>query len=270
MSLQKEQKINQLLQLWKPHTVFTQKWLEEKYYSRQLLKLYVKSHWLEKVGHGAYIRAGDTLSWEGALYSLQQQLQLPLHLGGKTALQLLGKAHYVTFQSDKQIIELYSHGLDKRMIIPKWFLGQKWANTIRVHRSNCFSNNEIGLQSEKIADNSFSLLISSPERAMLEFLADVPEVASVEEGFYLMEGMGSLRPELVQQLLEHCTSVKAKRLFLLLAEHFNHAWFEMIDMSAISLGKGKRKIGVGGKYYPKYLVSIPPLPADSPNLEDIP
>ena len=270
MSLQKEQKINLLLQWWKPHTAFAQKWLEGKNYSRQLLKLYVKSHWLEKIGNGAYIRVGDTLNWEGALYTLQNQLSLPLHVGGKTALQLLGKGHFVAFLPEKQTIELYSHGNDKRMIVPKWFLSQKWANMVRIHHSCPFLDNEMGLQSEKVGEHSFSLTISAPERAMLEFLAGVPEISSLEEGFYLMEGAVSLRPDLLQQLLESCTSFKAKRLFFLLAEHFHHAWFEMLNLSTISLGKGKRKIGVGGRYYPKYQVSIPPLPIDSPDLEDIP
>jgi hypothetical protein len=270
MNLQKEQKINQLLQWWKPHTVLTQKWLEEKNYSRQLLRLYTKSHWLEKIGTGAYVRTGDAVSWEGGLYTLQNQLNLPIHIGGKIALQLLGKGHFIALMPEKQIIELHSHGINKRIIVPKWFLNQKWSNTVQIHHSCHFIDNKIGLQSEKIIDHSFSLTISSPERAILEFLVNVPEVSSLEEGFYLMEGLISLRPELVQQLLVCCSSIKAKRLFLLLAEHFNYPWFEMLDLSTIPLGKGKRKIGTGGQYYPKYLVSIPPLPDGNINEEDIP
>jgi len=270
MRLQKYQKINQLLQWCKPYTAITQKWLAEKDYSRQLLKLYVKSHWLKKIGAGAYVRVGDTLSWEGALYTLQNQLQLPIHVGSKTALQLLGKAHFVALSPEKQTVELHIHTSHKRAIIPKWFLEQEWGNAIRIHYSCPFSKNEIGLQKEKILEQNLDINISSPERAMLEILIGVSDTSTLSEEFYLMEGLVSLRPDLVQQLLESCNSFKAKRLFLLLAEYFHHTWFEMLDLDRIDLGKGKRKIGSGGKYYPKYQVSIPPLPDDYLEQEEIP
>jgi hypothetical protein len=39
-----------------------------------------------------------------------------------------------------------------------------------------------------------------------------------------MEGLNTLRPDLVQELLEKCSSVKVKRLFMHLAEQFQHPW----------------------------------------------
>ncbi len=38
-----------------------------------------------------------------------------------------------------------------------------------------------------------------------------------------MEGLTTLRPRLIQSLLEQCRSVKVKRLFTVLAEACNHA-----------------------------------------------
>jgi hypothetical protein len=52
---------------------------------------------------GAWMRVGEKPTYEGALYALQQQSKSSVHLGGKTALSLLGKAHYLEL-SAQQII----------------------------------------------------------------------------------------------------------------------------------------------------------------------
>jgi len=68
-----------------------------------------------------------------------------------------------------------------------------------------------------------------------------------------------LRPKVVQALLENCNSIKVKRLFLHLSEQFNHPWLPSLDITRINLGKGKRVLGDGGKYYPKYKLSLPEI-----------
>ena len=67
----------------------------------------------------------------------------------------------------------------------------------------------------------------------------------------------TLRPKLVQQLLEECSSIKAKRLFLYMAEKSDHQWFKHLDMSRIDLGKGDRLITENGRYIGKYGITIP-------------
>ena len=56
---------------------------------------------------------------------------------------------------------------------------------------------------------------------MLELLHLVPEKEPFDEAKLLMEGLTTLRPSVLQPLLENCNSVKAKRLFLSLAESPN-------------------------------------------------
>ena len=51
----------------------------------------------------AYKRAGDTVTWVGAVAALQSQMHLPVHVGGKTALQLLGRSHFLSMQGIKQV-----------------------------------------------------------------------------------------------------------------------------------------------------------------------
>jgi hypothetical protein len=72
-----------------------------------------------------------------------------------------------------------------------------------------------------------------------------------------MESLTTLRPGLVQSLLEQCRSVKVKRLFMFLAEHHNHAWVERLDLSKVDFGKGKRMIVKGGRFDAKYRITVP-------------
>lgn len=69
--------------------------------------------------------------------------------------------------------------------------------------------------------------------------------------------MNNLRPKLVQDLLEICSSIKVKRLFLCLAERIGHEWFHYLDLTKIDLGRGKRSIVKGGRYDSKYQITIP-------------
>lgn len=69
--------------------------------------------------------------------------------------------------------------------------------------------------------------------------------------------MMTLRHQLLQSLLESCTSIKTKRLFLVLAEHEAHPWWNSLKLQKIELGGSKLTIGKGGYYYPNYHVSLP-------------
>jgi hypothetical protein len=60
--------------------------------------------------------------------------------------------------------------------------------------------------------------VSVPERALLETLAEVGIHQGVEESRNLMEGVRSLRPEVLGLLLQHCRRVKAARLCVLWSE----------------------------------------------------
>jgi hypothetical protein len=75
---------------------------------------------------------------------------------------------------------------------------------------------------------------------MMEVLYGVPLVESFDEAKLLMEGLTTLRPRLVQGLLEKCASVKVKRLFMLLAESCKHSWVRKLDLTNVDFGKGKR------------------------------
>jgi len=91
----------------------------------------------------------------------------------------------------------------------------------------------------------------------LEYVYDIPKNESFDEAHYIMEGLATLRPSVLQSLLESCRSVKVKRLFLHMAATYNHGWFNRIDESSIDLGSGKREIIKGGKLDKKYQIVVP-------------
>jgi hypothetical protein len=79
----------------------------------------------------------------------------------------------------------------------------------------------------------------------------------VDQAYQLMEGLSTLRPNVVQELLVSCRSAKVKRLFLWSAETVGHTWFERLDPSKVDLGKGKRELYKGGQLDPKYQITVP-------------
>ena len=76
-----------------------------------------------------------------------------------------------------------------------------------------------------------------------------------------------MRPELVQQLLEVCRSVKVKRLFLFLAEEAGHAWVKELNILKLDLGKGKRSIVKGGRLDKRYQITVEPNTNSGPENE---
>jgi hypothetical protein len=61
----------------------------------------------------------------------------------------------------------------------------------------------------------------------------------------------------MQELLEKCSSIKVKRLFLFMASKAKHQWLEFIDQTKIALGIGDRVIIREGVYISKYKISVP-------------
>jgi hypothetical protein len=103
----------------------------------------------------------------------------------------------------------------------------------------------------------FTVKISCRELAALELLYHVPGLQGFDEALLLMENLTTLRPHVVQLLLQECRSVKVKRLFLYMAERAGHPWFGKLDTSVIDLGRGKRVIVKGGMLDRKYLITVP-------------
>lgn len=247
--MEKEQKINRLLNSQPSGVVYLSSWLTDNGFSTQLLNRYKKSNWLYSIGTGAWMRMREKPTYEGAIYALQQQVQSSVHIGGKTALSLLGKAHYLELST--QQITLFG-GSDEKL--PAWFSKYDWGLKVNYFSSS-FLPPKAGLQSLELSN--FSLQISNSTRALLECLYLAPKRQKLIECYEIMEGLNNLRPKQVQGLLEKCSSIKVKRLFLYMAEKSNHDWFKYIDVEKIDMGKGKRSLVKNGVYIAKYKMTVP-------------
>ncbi len=237
----------------RPHNVvLTQRYLTSLGISRQLTNRYIGSGWLARIGFGASLRPDDTIDWRGGLYALQAQLQMTIHVAARTALELRGLSHFVPL-GPKPIVKLIS---DCPEHLPFWFQNYPWKTTIEHHVFTLFDETPKG-SSAQLDCGGFSIAISSPERAIIEVMHLAKTNAEIEHAIYLMENLSTLRPQLVQRLLEECFSIKVKRLFLWSAEHVGHGWVEGLDTTQVELGSGKRQIYKGGRFGPKYQITIP-------------
>ncbi len=243
-------KIQQLLSNWPTGAVRTVSALKRADYSQDLLNRYRYSGWLKSVGDGALAKSGDTPTLFGALFALQHDLKLNVHIGARSALELQGMGHYV--RSGKRTTSLFG---DKKRL-PKWFMNYNWESDIRYSSSGILAaGTQEGLVEYR--EREICVLISGDIRAMIEILSFAPLEYGLDEAKDLMLGLTSVHPLAAQKLLRQCKSIKAKRLFLLLAEECGHDWALKIDLKGIDLGTGPRNLTPGGRLHKKYLVTVP-------------
>lgn len=248
MSTNNEIKLKKLLDLHVPGTIMLASWLDANGFSYDLQQRYRKSGWLESVGVGAFKRPNKTVGWQGALYSLQKQANLSVYIGGPTALSMLGFSHYM--RNGTETVYLFSF-LNTRL--PTWFKRYSWNETV-THVKTSFLPEGIGM--DEFQETQFPLIISSAERAIFECLYLTPEKLDIIEVYQIMSSLVNLRPGLLQKLLEGCSSVKVKRLFLYMAKKANHQWFQYLDLAFVNLGAGDRNIITNGAYDSEFRITI--------------
>lgn len=259
----------------------TPDWLKARGYYRQLLSHYVGSGWLESPARGVYRRPGSPLKWQQVVASLQNLLKLPVHVGGLTALEVQGYGHFVRM-SGQMTVHLYA-----TVRLPAWVQRLPLKDTFVVHRDSLFGRDGrgstsgaldvlndslretdvwrtgLGMKQIEWGEHDQPLTYSTAERAILEFLDEVPQRESVGHANLVMQGLRTLSPQRLKLLLTGCRSVKVKRLFFALAEHNQQPWLRHLESGDFDLGKGKRVIVRGGKLHPKYLITLPERIDDS-------
>lgn len=243
-------KIKQILDSAGADSLLFSTWLTEQGVTPFEQSAYVQSGWLEKVAYGVYKVAGADVSLWGAIASYNGQLNKQCTIGAETALELRDYMHYVPM--GKPLAFIYTQPNVK---MPKWFLEYPWDRTLRYQTISLWGTDNLGISQREV--DGHLLLVSAPERAIMECLNRPHVDQTLLDTYYLMEMLSTLRPKLIQQLLEQCSSVKVKRLFLYLAEKANFPWFKEIDVSKVNLGSGRRMISATGKYVSKYDITIP-------------
>ena len=274
---QKRGKINQLQWLLPEGLVVDSAWLEAQGYSRGLRSLYLTAGWLEQPTRGSYRRPGGKLLWQQVVVSLQGLLHLPVVVGGRTALELHGFSHYASRNGPREI-HLYGDkplpGWVRKLVLHQRLVFRSAKRLFRTHRivdeagsmswkpeEQCFAAAELpaggSLTRLSWGQWDWPLGLSTPERAILELLDEVPERETFHQADKLMESLRTLSPRRLQRLLEECHKVKVKRLFLWFAKRHGFQWLPQLQQERIDLGKGKRMLVRGGTLDATYLITVP-------------
>ncbi|MGI8568248.1 MAG: type IV toxin-antitoxin system AbiEi family antitoxin domain-containing protein [Methylocella sp.] len=258
MTEQTGRKLNQLERTLPEGLLVDAGWMEQHGYSTSLRSQYVSAGWLVQPARGTYKRPLGELTWQKVVTSLQTLLKRDSTVGGRTALDLQGFSHYLSV-SGPSTIHLYG-----KEPPPGWLAKLPLKETFRFHRTQVpFKSLS---QAEKFqADtlrqlsgpSEWPLTVSTPERALLELLEELPRHESFHQVDMLVEGLRTLSPRRLQTLLADCKSIKVKRLFFWFAERHEHTWLKQIDRTAVDLGTGKRMLVKGGKLDPQYLITVP-------------
>ena len=241
-------KINDILPGWPKGTVKTVKELTSLGLYPSLLQEYTKTKWIELFIKGIYKIYHDEVTWQGLLYGLQKNKETEIHAGGKTALELKGYSHYLGIGWNKVYI-FSNRKLNFNLWLKKFTnITLKRTEVFNFTNENYFTNYDAG---------GYKIKISSPELATMEMLYLIPAEQGFDESYHIMEGLTSLRPNFIQSLLESCSSIKVKRLFLYMAEKAGHGWFGKLNTEKMNLGSGKRMIVEGGVLNKKYNITVP-------------
>lgn len=273
MTKRNGQKLNRLQRDVPEGLLVDAAWMTAHGYSTSLRTQYVAAGWLEQPVRGVFRRPRGELTWEKVVISLQMLLDYPVVVGGRTALELQGYAHYLAHE--RREVHLYSP-----KPLPGWLyklpVGVRFVchNSERLFKSDSVprglaemtSSFGAGASSNTVHDEfgvmkwgqwDWPLTLSTPERAILELLDELPRRESFHQVDKFMEGLASLSPRRLQKLLADCRSVKVKRLFFFFADRHRHRWLPRIDRDSIDLGKGKRMLVKGGKLDPAYQITVP-------------
>ena len=276
--------LNRLHQLLPEGLAADAAWFTRMGYPSSLRSRYLACGWLQPVARGVFRRplhrpgtegTAVPLRWQHVVISLQLVLDHPATVGGRTALELHGFAHYPSSNGPREV-HLYG---DER--------APGWLGKLPIVKPFVFHNARKLFRSEPIAaglkelkssmtvdgprlrqihgsltwqcfgDGDWPIMLSTPERAVLELLDELPDRETFHQVDMLIEGLVGQSPKRLNRLLRECRSNKVKRLFLWFAERHGHTWFERLDRDRIDLGKGKRMLVRHGKLDAKYQITVP-------------
>ena len=264
MSTQTEDKLKNTLEALPQGFFVDSAWLEAHNVSRFLTQKYVKRGWLERVHRGVFRRPApnssksNTLDWKTCLLSMQHIMDYKLHVGGISALALQGHSHYLRLGNQESV---WVYGDD----VPNWLSKLPLNAKLETRSLSLFSEPDLGLNDQDDQRNPASaslpwdwiLTISTPERAILEALDELPDHESFHNLDMVFESLANLRPRRLTKLLKSCKKIKVTRLFFVFADRHDHSWRKRLDPQEFNLGTGDRALVNGGKIHPRYRIMVP-------------
>jgi hypothetical protein len=132
-------------------------------------------------------------------------------------------------------------GISRRL--PEWFTQRFPAGYQATQLFDDTLPEDFGLQPLPAGDPR--VLVSVPERAMLELLSDVGKVQSLTEARELVQSLSGLREKVLDKLLRHTTRIKVVRMAATLASAIGLPWATLAAKHSERIGGGARWIAVG-------------------------
>lgn len=283
-------KIIELGSAFPEHVVVTREWLAEQGFEDDRLSRYVSSGYLSRVGRGLYAKPLGATSWDSrhsalssspswkvALNSALLTARHPIAVAGYSALWVRNLAHYVSDHQDSTIT------VTSPETIPKWMSSMVSVAWNRINSRKLFNGQAGDLEScrlfgldQKLIEKELDgtgieaygygetqswCLVSSPERALIEWANDLKEINDWYHFMEVVEGIGTLRPGRLVGLLTACKSIKAKRILLWAARESGANWYKPVanKITLVDLGTGVRQLVKGGTYDKEFKITVTTL-----------
>ncbi len=198
--------------------------------SKQIAQL-AAAGWLKRLGRGTYALPGDKLDRDASL-ALLAQSHPGLHVGSKAALAWRGVRHNV---AAREHLTLWG---DKPTTLPTWFTDTFPGDYQATHLFDAALPASTGLA--PLPGGHPKVLVSTPERALLELLSDVGRTQGLEEARHLVESTRSLRMQVLEELFAQLTRIKVVRLAHAMASELGLPWADLAQRHSQRLGGGQR------------------------------
>lgn len=261
MDAERSQKLKRLLDAVPAGYLVDATWLISQGIAYETFRDYVKRGWLDRVARGVFRRPlpmasgvpmSKSIDWKTCILSMQHIMGHDLHVGGTTALGEQGHVHYLRLGESAPV---WVYGDE----IPNWLVKLPINTTIVTRPRSLFADPKLGLVTGDANALPWDrgLTMSSPERAILESMDELPDQESFHTLDMAFESLTTLRPRLLSDLLVSCRRIKVKRLFFVFADRHDHAWRKRLDPQAFDLGSGDRALAKGGKIHPRYRIVVP-------------
>lgn len=270
------------------HVVVTREWLVSQGFEDDRLNRFVSSGYLVRVGRGLYAKPLGALSWDIrerllsnapswkiALNSVLLTSARPIAAAGYSALWLQNLAHYVSDFQDSSVM------VTTPAAIPKWMSSMTSVTWRQLDSKRLFSGKAgeldlgdifqlskhdlektlagTGLEAFGFGQTQSWCLVSSPERALVEWASQLKTQDDWDHFIAVVEGIATLRQNLLTTMLIACRSVKAKRAMLWTAREYGLDWYRPVvaKIDQIDLGSGARQLIKGGMYDQEYKITVP-------------
>lgn len=207
-------------------------WLTAHGVSKSYASKLAKAGYLRRLGTGTYCAVNARLDLSSCLGWLQNQIP-SMHIASKSALAWRGIRHNLAHQ-EKVVI-----WGPTQFSVPAWFAEEFPVRNHAVHLFDELMEPQLGLSCAP--GQPSHLMVSEPERALLEMLSEVGTRISIEEARYLVESARNLRRDVLRELIAHTHRVKVIRLAEKYARELELSWLDLVE-------RRRHELGINGRW----------------------